>query len=110
AWEALDRAKATAAKGSAVEQALIGALAARYKGPEPLDPVAMQPFNVAYAAAMKDVAAKFPDDLDVQVLYAESMMDTNPWHLWDAAGNPAPGTEDIVATLKGVIEREPNHP
>jgi tetratricopeptide (TPR) repeat protein len=110
AWDAMTNAKRAAAKGSAVEQALIGALAARYKGPEPLDPPSMQPFNEAYAAAMRKVAKQFPDDLDVQALFASSMMELNPWKLWDAAGNAAPGTDEIVAVLKGVIERAPNHP
>lgn len=110
AWEALERAKVTAAKATPVEQALIGALAARYKGPEPLDPPAMQPFNEAYAAAMRKVAKQFPDDDDVQVLFAESLMDVNPWHLWDNTGKPAPGTEEIVATLERVLARNDKHP
>jgi tetratricopeptide (TPR) repeat protein len=110
AWEALQKAKAAAPSGTPVEQALIGALATRYKGPEPLDPPAMQPFQEAYAKAMRDVAKKFPDDLDVQVLYAESMMDVNPWKLWSLDGKPAPGTEEIVATLEHVLDKDPNHP
>ena len=32
--------------------------------------------------AMRDVARRFPDDLDVQTLFAESMMDLRPWDLW----------------------------
>ncbi len=110
AWEALQKARALAPSSTPVEQALIGALAKRYKGPDPLDPPAMQPFQEAYAAAMRDVAKKFPDDLDVQVLFAESMMDVNPWKLWTLDGKPAPGTEEIVATLEKVIEKDQNHP
>lgn len=34
----------------------------------------MQPFNVALAEAMDDVATRFPDDLDVQTLAAEARM------------------------------------
>jgi tetratricopeptide (TPR) repeat protein len=110
AWEALEKARALAPASTPVEQALIGALAKRYKGPEPLDPPAMQPFNEAYAAAMRDVARQFPDDADVQVLFAESMMDVNPWKLWSLDGKPAPGTDEIVATLEKVIEKHPEHP
>jgi tetratricopeptide (TPR) repeat protein len=110
AWAALQRARSLAPTTTPVEQALIGALAARYQGPEPLDPAAMQPFTVAYAEAMRKVAHQFPDDLDVQVLFAESLMDVNPWHLWTADGQPAPGTEEIVATLEGVLARAPGHP
>jgi tetratricopeptide (TPR) repeat protein len=110
AWAALERAKAFAPRASRVEQALIGALAKRYKGPQPLEPPAQQPFSEAYAAAMTEVANQFPDDLDVQVLYAESKMDTNPWKLWSHDGKPAPGTDEIITTLESVLARDPNHP
>jgi tetratricopeptide (TPR) repeat protein len=65
---------------------------------------------VAYAEAMRGVAAKFDADLDVQTLFAESMMDVNPWKLWGHDGKPAPGTEEILATLDKVLQRDPNHP
>jgi tetratricopeptide (TPR) repeat protein len=110
AWQALQKARALAPSASPVEQALIGALAKRYKGPEPLDPPSMQPFSEAYAAAMRDVARQFPDDADVQVLFAESMMDVNPWKLWSLDGKPAPGTEEIVGTLEKVLAKDSSHP
>jgi tetratricopeptide (TPR) repeat protein len=110
AWDALQRAQALAARAKPVEQALIGALATRYKGPDPLDPAAMQPFNVAYADAMRKVAKQFPDDVDVQVLFAEALMDTNPWHLWSLDGKAAPGTDEIVAVLEAVLAKAPRHP
>jgi tetratricopeptide (TPR) repeat protein len=110
AWEALQRARALAPRTTPVEQALIGALGARYSGPEPLDPEAMRPLSVAYSQAMRAVARRFPDDLDVQVLFAESMMDLRPWKLWSREGTPAPGTGEIVATLERVLARDPKHP
>jgi tetratricopeptide (TPR) repeat protein len=110
AWEALQRAVALAPRATPVEQALIAALAKRYKGPEPLDPAQMAPQSEAYAAAMRGVAKSYPDDDDVQVLFAESMMDVNPWKLWTLDGAAAPGTEEIVATLERVLARAPQHP
>lgn len=110
AWEALQRARALAPRATPVEQALIGALASRYKGPQPLDPQAMRPFSEAYASAMRGVAKRFPTDLDVQVLFAEALMDVNPWKLWSLDGEPAPGTEEIVTTLESVLARDPRHP
>jgi tetratricopeptide (TPR) repeat protein len=110
AWEAVQKAEANAAGATAVEQALIAALAKRYPGAEPKDPVAMQPFNQAYADAMAGVAKQFADDLDVQVLRAESLMDLNPWKLWTPDGKPAPGTADILAILEGVLKKAPRHP
>jgi tetratricopeptide (TPR) repeat protein len=110
AWEGVQRAVALAPKATAAEQALIGALARRYGGPEPRTPEARKPFDEAYAAAMRDVARRFPNDVDVQVLFAESLMDLNPWKLWKPDGQPAPGTEEIVSRLEAVLERAPDHP
>jgi len=110
AWQALQRARELAPTATAVERALIEALAKRYPGPAPKAPGEMQPFNIAYADAMAAVATQFPEDLDVQVLHAESLMDLNPWKLWSADGTPAPGTERIVATLEAVLARDPQHP
>ncbi|GMU08624.1 tetratricopeptide repeat protein [Corallococcus caeni] len=110
AWSALQRAQALAPSASPVEQALIGALSRRYGGPEPRTPDEMKPFSQAYANAMRDVAKRFPDDLDVQVLFAESLMNLNPWKLWTLEGKPEPGTEEIVSRLEAVLARAPNHP
>jgi tetratricopeptide (TPR) repeat protein len=109
-WEAVQGAQRNAAHATPVEQALIGALVKRYKGPEPLGPDAMQPFNAAYANAMRDVAKQFPDDDDVQVFFAEALMTANPWKLWTVDGKAAPGTDEIVATLETVLARSPQHP
>jgi tetratricopeptide (TPR) repeat protein len=58
---------------------------------------------------MRRLADTYPDDPDAATLYAESMMDLNPWRLWSADGKPAENTEEIVATLKRVLARDPNH-
>jgi tetratricopeptide (TPR) repeat protein len=109
-WQALQSAQQRAAHASAVEQALIAALAKRYPGPEPLSPEAMAPYNSAYADAMRDVAHRFPADDDVQVFFAEGAMTANPWKLWRSDGSAAPGTDEIVTTLETVLARDPAHP
>ncbi len=110
AWAALNAANAVLDGKPAVERALVEALGRRYGGPEYLEPAAMQPFSEAFAAAMRDVARAYPADDDVQVLYAEAMMNLRPWQLWSAAGEPAPGTEEIITTLETVLARNPAHP
>jgi tetratricopeptide (TPR) repeat protein len=110
AWAAITRAKELAPRATPVEQALIDALVKRHKGPEPLEPPAMQPFIEAYAAAMREVAKKFPTDDDVQVLFAESAMNVNPWKLWSLDGKAAPGTDEIVSTIETVLARNTGHP
>ncbi len=107
---ALDQARAHQTRASPVERALISALGKRYPSARPLDPAALQPVLVAYAEAMQGVAQQFPDDLDVQTLYAEALMNVNAWKLWTAEGKPAPGTAQIVATLEAVLARDPQHP
>jgi tetratricopeptide (TPR) repeat protein len=109
-WEALGKAQANAASATPVEQALIAALAKRFKGPEPLDPSNSAPLLAAYVAAMEGVARRFPDDMDVQTMLAEGMMNTNPWKLWTADGKPGAGTPAILAALRKVLARDPKHP
>ncbi len=110
AWEALQQAEQHAASATPLEQALIRALASRYRGPQPLDPSNEGPVLTAFSQAMQEVAARFPDDADVQVLTAEAVMNTNAWKLWQLDGTPAPGTEGIVARLEAVLAKDPNHP
>ena len=59
---------------------------------------------------MREVAKRFPDDLDAATLFAEAMMNLRPWGLWTMDGQPAPGTEEIVSTLESVLQRNPEHP
>ena len=93
--------------GSDVEQGLVDALAKRYVA----DPTGDQaPREQAYSAAMGALSKKFPEDLDVATLYAESLMNLRPWRLYTKDGSPEPGTEQIVASLEGVMKRNPNHP
>ena len=63
----------------------------------------------AYHDAMREVAKKFPDDLDAATLFAESGMNLHPWGLWHKDGTPEEGTDEIVATLESVLKRDPNH-
>src|SRR6201997_3586333 len=72
AYAAAQKAKALAGKASPREQALIGALVARY-GSDPKG--ARAPFDAAYAAEMEKVAAQFSDDDEIATLYAEAVMD-----------------------------------
>ncbi len=90
-----------------VEQALVRAVAARYAWPAPEDRV---PLDRAYAAAMESLWRDFPDDPDVGALFAESLMDLQPWDLWTKDGQPKGRAEEIVAVLEGVIATHPDHP
>lgn len=109
-WDAVRRARANARRATPVERALIAAVAERFAGPAPVDPTNSAPLLKAYVEAMRGAAARFPNDPDVQTLFAEGLMNTNPWKLWNAGGTPGPGTPEIVAVLAKVLKQSPRHP
>lgn len=109
AWEAIVAAQKVAPQAAPVEQALIAALAKRYAGPTWVAPEEMAAYNRAYADAMRQVAQEYPEDWDVQTLYAEALMNLNPWKLWTADGQPTEHTEEIVRVLERVLARVPDH-
>ncbi len=94
--------------GSDVEQGLVDALTKRYGADPAASDQAVR--EKAYSDAMGALAKKFPEDLDVATLYAESLMNLRPWRLYTKDGAPEPGTEQIVSALEGVMKRNPNHP
>ena len=106
-YAALAHARAASAGASPVEKALIVALTARYVSPPPED---RRHLELAYADAMRAVWAAFPKDADVGALFAEALADLRPWDFWLPDGKPQPGTEELVATLEGVIALDPKHP
>jgi tetratricopeptide (TPR) repeat protein len=106
AHQAIQKAVDLSANASPSEQAYIAAMAKRF----PADPKAdRRKAAEDYHDAMREVSQKFPDDVDAATLFAESGMNLHPWGLWHADGTPQAGTEEIVATLEGVIRRDPNH-
>lgn len=106
AYEAVQRAL-RASRASDVERALVEALAVRYASAPPVDRTSL---DLAYAAAMRQLRDRFPDDLDVLTLHAEAVMNLSPWDYWNRDGSPRPGTADVVADLERVIAADPNHP
>ena len=107
AWAALTRAQELKSNASPVERALIEALAARYANPAPADRTAL---DQGYAAAMQKVHEKFAAAPDVAVLYAEALMDLQPWDMWTNDGKPKGRTTEVVAVLQQVLEKHPTHP
>ena len=107
AGAAAAKARSLAANATPRERALIEAVAARYSA----DPKFERPvLDQAYAKAMAVAAQKFPDDLDVLALYAESLMDTSPWNYWQAGGQkPLDGVAPLVPTLESILKKDPSH-
>jgi len=106
AHEAVQKAVDLTSSASPSEQAYIQAMAKRF----PADPNSdLKKAAEDYRDAMRQVVAKFPDDLDAATLFAEAGMNLHPWGLWHQDGTPEAGTEEIVATLESVMKRDPNH-
>jgi tetratricopeptide (TPR) repeat protein len=108
AYAAIQKAVSLKSKGTLTpkERALIDALAQRYTG-KPEDRRAR---DEAYSAAMRAAHRKFPNDLDIAVLYVESVMDLRPWGYWMGDGRPYEGIAEAVALIEKVIARRPDHP
>lgn len=106
AYENLQKAVTLAPKASRADQDYIAALVKRYAKDPKTDRVKLAN---DYRNAMRELVAKYPDDLDAATLYAESLMNLRPWQLWSLDGKPAEGTLEIVAVLEGVMRRNPKH-
>jgi tetratricopeptide (TPR) repeat protein len=106
AYALTQRAVALKAKASPREQAFIDALVHRYSG-KPDDRPAR---DREYAAAMKRVAERFPDDLDAATLHVEASMNLQPWNYWQRDGQPHDGYAETIALTENVIARSPQHP
>ncbi len=79
-----------------IEQALIGALQSRY--PQRDAAQDMQAWDRAFADAMRNVFARFPDQLDLRTIFVESLLNLTPWKMWDLkTGQPAPGAATVEA-------------
>ena len=106
AFDAVQKAVRLSAKSPENEKAYIAALAKRYSDDPKAD---LKELARDYADAMRELSQMYPDDMDAATLFAESLMDLNPWKLWTKDGKPAEGTEEIVATLERVMRRDPDH-
>ena len=106
AHETVQKAAKLAENAPQAEKDYVAALTVRYSGAASPD---YKKLSRDFAAAMKGLAEKYPDDLDAATLYAESLMDLHPWHLWTHDGKPGENTEEIVRVLESVLARAPNH-
>lgn len=84
------------------EADLIEAIQLRYPG-DIADQDPME-WNKTYADAMSVAHAAHLDDLDVNALYADSLMNLTPWRLWDIrTGKPNPKARTLEA--RQILER-----
>jgi pimeloyl-ACP methyl ester carboxylesterase len=106
AYSNLQKAIELAPKASEQDRAYIAALAKRYSSDLQVD---QHKLAVDYKNAMRDLVKRYPNDLDAATLYAESIMNLRPWHLWTLDGKPQEDTLELVAVLESVLRRNLNH-
>jgi tetratricopeptide (TPR) repeat protein len=106
AYEAIQKAQALAAGAPENERAYVDALSRRCTADPKPD---FKALGNAYASAMRDLSKRYPDDPDAATLYAESLMDLNPWQLWSNDGKPAENTLEIVSVLETILQNWPDH-
>ncbi len=107
AWERAQAAMALSSGASEREQAYISALATRFRKDPPEDRTGL---DQAYAQAMSEVVGNYPEDLDAATLYAESLMNLQPWDFWEDDGiTPKGNTTEITEVLESIMDRDPDH-
>lgn len=107
AYEFAQKALSRAGDVSEREALLIRALTKRY-APEPEKDRAH--LDTAFADAMRDVAKRYPGDADINLLFAEALMDLHPWDYWTADGEAQPWTPEIRDMLESIVKARPEHP
>jgi tetratricopeptide (TPR) repeat protein len=107
AFAAIQQAVVLAGSVTDRERATIEALSKRHADAPTPD---RAPLDRAYADAMREVARRFPDDLDAATLFADALMNLRPWNLWKPDGTMQPETPEILETLERVIRAKPDHP
>lgn len=107
AWNALQQAKRLAANATEKEKAYISALETRYSQQAVAD---RRSLDLAYANAMREVAKRYPDDLEAATLFAEALMDTMPWDYYTEDRRPKAVTGELIRALELVIAKDPQHP
>ncbi|KAF7559201.1 hypothetical protein G7046_g4960 [Stylonectria norvegica] len=101
-YQSARTAQACASKATLVEQALIRAVGYRYSEEEPVEDCTK--WNQGFADAMEITYEAFPDDLDVITLYADALMNLDPWQLWNLrTGEPTEGARTLE--IKTLLDR-----
>ena len=63
-----------------------------------------------YVAAMRSLAARYPDDPDAQTWYAEALMLPVRWRWYSIDGKAADGVSEAERILENILRRYPDHP
>jgi tetratricopeptide (TPR) repeat protein len=104
AYDAVQKAKRLSSSSTQMEKELIEALTFRYSND---NKIPRSVLDSVYASKMREVYGKYPDDANVAVLFAESLMNLHPWNLFTKDGTIQPWTTEIIAVLKNALIKDP---
>jgi len=104
AYEAIQKAISLLDNETQREKDYVTALSKRYSAEALEDRTTL---DQAYSDAMRNLSAKYPEDLDAATMFAESIMDLHPWDYWLKDGTAQAWTPELVAILEGVIQKKP---
>jgi hypothetical protein len=93
AFAAIEKARFLMASAPDNEKAYIEALGKRCSGAANQDGARL---DDEYASAMRQLAARYPDDLDAQTLFADSLLNRHRYHWYSAEGHPEEGSEEVL--------------
>lgn len=107
AFDAIQKAIKLKKYASEKEKALIDALSKRYSEDESQED--RVELDHAYAKAMREVVAKYPDDPHARTMLAEALMVIHAWDYWHGDGRPKEWTPEILDVLEKGLEDHPRH-
>ena len=107
AMKAVSTAASLSTKRSAMEKALITAMAKRFSDAKD---ISRDQLNANYTDAMAALATKFPQQPEVLALYADALMIMHPWDLYYGDGKPKPWTPQLVQVLEKGLKLDTDHP
>ncbi len=110
AHQAGEEAESRHEHASPLERAMIEAIAERSAADIPEDFDLREPYNQAYADAMREVYQQHPNSPLVAEMFAESLMNLQPWKHFLADGTKGEHTDAIVEVLEQGLERWPDDP
>jgi tetratricopeptide (TPR) repeat protein len=104
AFAHIEKARALAHSATELENWLVEAQARRIQKPHPVPPEEFDRWDDDYAAEMRRVYYRYPDDQDVIALFVEALITRTPRRLWDVRTGLPARNSDVIEALQ-VSER-----
>lgn len=104
---AIRGALARAGNGTEIERDMINTLFVLYNKDAIPD---SKQRDAAYVDALRALRDKYPNDADINTMFAEAYMNTTRWDYWEPDGTAKPGTAEAQAALETAMRIDHDHP